>query len=207
MGEITTLFWDVGGVLLTNGWDYAERMRVVERFALEAEEFETRHAGLVAAFETNQVSLAEYLRQAVFYRPRPFSPNDWRRFMFAQSQPCPESIEIAQALARTRRYLMATINNESLELDVYRIRQFGLRKHFSAFYSSCFLGVSKPAAAIFERALDFTQRAPGECIMIDDRPENLVEPARLGMRTIRFESATRLRQELARHGVETGAAA
>jgi len=96
---------------------------------------------------------------------------------------------------------MATVNNEAFDLNVYRIRQFGLRNHFSAFYSSCFLGMRKPAAAIFERALDFTQRDAAECIMIDDRPENLEAPAALGMRTIRFQSAAQLSEDLEREGV------
>ena len=207
MAEIRTLFWDVGGVLLSNGWDRAERDRAVERFALEAEEFETRHERLIDAFETNNISLDEYLRQTVFYRPRPFSPDEVRRFMFSQSRAFTESLAIAEGLARTQRYLMAAVNNESLELNIYRIRQFGLRDHFSAFYSSCFLGLRKPSVAIFERALDFTQRDPAECIMIDDRPENLEAPAALGMRTIRFQSAVQLREELGCCGVEAGAAA
>ena len=202
MAEITTLFFDVGGVLLSNGWDHAERSRAVERFGLEAAEFEARHARLFTAFERNEVDLEEYLRETVFYRSRPFSPDDFRRFMHAQTRPFPESLAIAAGLARTRRYLMATVNNESLDLNVYRIRQFGLREHFSAFYSSCFLGMRKPAAAIFERALDLTQRDPAECIMIDDRAENLEAPAALGMRTIRFESAAQLSDEMARHGVD-----
>jgi len=201
MAEITTLFFDVGGVLLSNGWDHGERSRAVERFGLEAEEFEERHARLFTAFERNEVGIEEYLREAVFYRPRPFSPDDFRRFMHAQTRPFPESLEIAEGLARTRRYLMATVNNEAFDLNVYRIRQFGLRNHFSAFYSSCFLGMRKPAAAIFERALDFTQRDAAECIMIDDRPENLEAPAALGMRTIRFQSAAQLQEDLEREGV------
>jgi putative hydrolase of the HAD superfamily len=207
MPEITTLFWDVGGVLLSNGWDHAERSRAVERFALEPAEFEARHERLLDAFETNHIDLDEYLRQAVFYRPRAFSPDEFRQFLFAQSQPFAESLAIAEGLARTRRYLMATINNESLEMNGYRIRQFGLRDYFSAFYSSCYVGLRKPSAGIFQRALDFTQRSPAECVMIDDRPENLEAPAALGMRTIRFESPAQLRNDLARHGVEAGAAA
>jgi putative hydrolase of the HAD superfamily len=202
VAEITTLFWDVGGVLLNNGWDPAERSRAVERFGLEPEEFEARHERLFDAFETGGIRLEEYLRQTVFYRPRPFSPDEVRRFVFGQSEARPDTLAIAEGLARARRYLMATLNNESLELNVYRIREFGLRDHFSAFYSSCFLGVRKPSAAIFQRALDLTQRDPGECIMIDDRAENLVEPARLGMCTIRFESAAQLREELSRRGVD-----
>src|ERR1700690_2168064 len=138
MAEITTLFFDVGGVLLSNGWDHGERSRAVERFGLEAEEFEERHARLFPAFERNEVGIEEYLRQVVFYRPRPFSPDDFRRFMHAQTRPLPESLAPAGAPARPRRYVMATVNNEALDLNVYRIRHFGLRNYFSAFYSSCF---------------------------------------------------------------------
>jgi putative hydrolase of the HAD superfamily len=206
VGEITTLFWDVGGVLLTNGWDHAERRRAAERFALDPGELEARHALLVDAFETDAIGLADYLRQAVFYAPRAFSANEFREFMFAQSRPF-AGLEVARDLARTRRYRMAALNNESLELNVYRIRQFGLREHFDAFYSSCFVAARKPAAAIFERVLQFTQREPGECLMIDDRAENLEAPARLGMRVIRFESPQQLRRDLAGHGVECQAAA
>jgi putative hydrolase of the HAD superfamily len=204
MAEITTLFWDIGGVLLSNGWDPGQRRRAVEEFALDPGEFEARHEELFLAFETHNVTLHEYLDETVFYRPRGFSREEFRRFMFAQSEAHPETIEIAQGLARSHRYLMATVNNESLELNVYRIRHFGLRRCFSAFYSSCVLGVRKPSAAIYERALEFTQRAPAECLMIDDRPENLEAPGKLGMTAIRYESSAQLREELARHGVEAG---
>src|ERR1700690_943782 len=101
--------------------------------------------------------------------------------MHAQTRPFPESLAIADGLARTRRYLMATVNNESLDLNGYRIRQFGLLDVFSAFYSSCYVGLRKPSAGIFQRALEFTQRSPPQCVMIDDRPENLEAPAALGM--------------------------
>ncbi len=207
MGEITTLFWDVGGVLLTNGWDRSQRQRAVERFGLEEEEFEARHEKLVEPLEAGQINLGAYLEQTVFYKLRPFSKEEFRRFLFAQSDARPESLAVVEEMARTRRYLMATINNEALEVNVYRIRQFGLRQYFSAFFSSCFLGVRKPSGAIYQRALGITQRDPNECVMIDDREENLEAPARMGMRVVRFESAAQLRDALARWGVEGEAAA
>jgi putative hydrolase of the HAD superfamily len=207
MAEITTLFWDVGGVLLSNGWDRTERARAAERFALDPGEFEARHEKIFPALETHSITLGEYLEQTLFYQPRAFSPKEVRQFMCAQSRPFPKTIEIAAELARSHRYVMATVNNECLELNVYRIREFGLRRCFGAFYSSCFLGVRKPDAEIFLRALAFTQSSPAECIMIDDRPENLAEPRKLGLASIHYQSPAQLREELARYGVQTGLAA
>ena len=99
---------------------------------------------------------------------------------------------------------MAALNNEALELNLYRIRQFELRKYLNAFFSSCFVGARKPGADIYCRALEMTQRAPGECIMIDDRPENLEAPRRLGMHVIHFQSPAQLRNELATCGIASG---
>jgi putative hydrolase of the HAD superfamily len=144
MIEVTTLFWDVGGVLLTNAWDQAARRRATDRFALDAGEVETRHDQVVAAFETGQMTLDEYFRNTVFHEPRAFSPDEFRDFMFAQSQPFPEVLRIAGELRRTLRYLMAALNNESLELNLYRIRQFDLRSCLGVFFSSCFLRARKP---------------------------------------------------------------
>ena len=121
--------------------------------------------------------------------------------MFAQSKPLPETLSIVERLAASRKYLMATLNNESLELNRYRIEQFGLRKHFTAFLSSCFLGVKKPEHTIYRLASQITQRAPDECLFIDDRALNLECAQLLGMRTIHYQNPAQLRQELQRHGV------
>ncbi len=203
MGEVTALFWDVGGVLLTNAWDTGSRRAAAERFSLEwEEEFEDRHQLVVTPFETGRLSLEEYLERTVFYRPRPFSVDEFKAFMFAQSQPHAEALAIVARLARTGRYFLATLNNESLDLNLYRIRQFGLRKYFATFFSSCFLGVKKPEDAIFRLALQITQRAPEECLFIDDRPVNLECARKRGMTTIQYQDPAQLRDEFRRAGVE-----
>ncbi len=202
MSEVTTLFWDVGGVLLTNGWDTNSRRAAAARFQLEAEEFEDRHQLLVTPFETGRLSLEEYLDRTVFYRPRPFSADEFKAFMRAQSQPHPETLAVLERLARTRRYVLVTLNNEPLELNLYRIQQFGLRRYFMAFFSSCFLGVKKPEDAIYRLALQITQCAPEECLYIDDRALNLECAGRRGMRTILFRSAAQLEHELHAVGIE-----
>ena len=109
---------------------------------------------------------------------------------------------IVQRLARSGKYLMATLNNESLELNLHRIEKFQLRDYFAAFFSSCFLGVKKPERAIYRLASQITQRNPDECLFIDDRVLNLECAQSLGMRTIHFRNAAKLTQELQTHGVK-----
>jgi putative hydrolase of the HAD superfamily len=201
MSQVDTLFWDVGGVLLTNGWDRAARGRAVRRFGLDSDEFGERHELVAADFETGRLSLENYLRSTVFCRPRSFGETEFVQFMLAQSHPLPESIALLRALRAQRRYRMVTLNNESAELNEYRLRHFGLRDCFDAFFSSCYLGVRKPAADIYRLALQLTQREPDRCVFIDDRALNLESAARLGIHTIEFRGATALREELARLGV------
>jgi putative hydrolase of the HAD superfamily len=200
--KIAAVFSDVGGVLLTNGWDRGSRRNLVEQFGLDWEDFEDRHELVVTAFETGELDLDHYLQRTIFYRPRTFSPQDVKDFMFAQSQPFPESLAIMARLAQTKKYLLATLNNESRELNLYRIERFGLRNYFTAFFSSCFLGMKKPDEAIYRLAVEITQHAPEECVFIDDRGLNLESPQRLGMHTIQFQNAAQLERELRNAGVD-----
>lgn len=196
--SITALFWDNGGVILTNGWDREARQAAVQKFHLDWADFEDRHELMLNAFETNQATLDDYLRRTVFYRERPFTPEEFKAFMFAQSRPFPESLDFLSRLARGRRYLMASLNNESREINEYRIKQFNLRRYFEAFFSSCYLGVRKPGAEIYRLALEITQREPAECVLIDDRGLNLECARELGMHTVQFQNLGQLEQELAK---------
>ena len=207
MAEITSIFWDVGGVILSNGWDTGERAAAIRRFALDAEDFEQRHKAEFATLEMGKITLDTYLDRTVFYCPRPFSMTEFTDFMFSQSTEKAETRVLLDALASNRRYLMATLNNEAAELNAYRIRTFKLTRNFTAFFSSCYLGKRKPSEEIYSLVLGITQRAPEECIFIDDRIENLEAPKRLGMRTIQFVNAGQLREELASRGVVVAAGA
>jgi len=198
---IKTIFFDIGGVLLTDGWGHNSRRAAAEKFGLDWDEYSDRHEKVAHAIETNRLSLEQYLDRAIFYRPREFSREEFRAFVFAQSQPKPESIEIVAQLANSKKYFLATINNEILELNVYRLEQFGLRRYFPVFFSSCFLGLRKPDEAIYRLALQVSQRAPADCLFIDDREVNLECPRELGMGTILFRDVERLRSELRQAGV------
>ena len=201
MPKITAIFWDIGGVLLSNAWDREQRQRTLKQFDLDDVEFESRHEMLVSSFERGKITLQEYLERTIFYRPRSFTLDAFKKYMFSLSQPIPETLQLANELSRAGKYLMSTINNESKELNLFRIQTFGLREIFSLFVSSCFVGLRKPEEAIYRLALDITQRPPEECCFVDDRPLNLDSASRLGMHVIRMENAEQLSQELESLGV------
>jgi len=200
VGEIRALFWDVGGVLLSNAWDYEERDLAVTQFLLDKPEFEARHKELVPAFEEGKISLDDYLERSVFYKPRTFTREDFKRFMFSLSKPKAAVLEIARAL--TRKYFMATLNNESRELNQYRIQTFGLVECFDLFVSSCYVAIRKPDERIYRLALDLSQHTPEECCFIDDRPVNIEGATKVGMRTVLMKDPAQLRRDLQGLGVE-----
>src|SRR6266404_4207615 len=164
LSEITTLFWDIGGVIMTNGWDTKARRRAAEVFHLEWEEFQERHELSFPAFDSGLISLDEYLNRTLFYRPRPFTREEFIAFMFAQSKEYPESRALLDKAARLGKYFIGSINNEPLELNEYRIATFHLRRDFQVFFSSSYLHTRKPEEMIYRLALEVTQRAPEECV-------------------------------------------
>jgi putative hydrolase of the HAD superfamily len=200
--QISAIFWDVGGVLLTNAWDRAQRERALEQFKLDKEEFSDRHEMVVSSLERGKISFDEYLNRTIFYRPRPFAREVFEDYVFSLSQPHREVLALAEELAKSGKYFMGTINNESRELNLYRIQTFGLREIFSAFVSSCFVGLRKPEEGIYRMALEITQKSPADCCFIDDRALNLEYARQMGMHTIEMQDAEQLRRELRKLEVE-----
>lgn len=202
MAEITTVFWDIGGVILTNGWDHNSRMEAVEMFGLDWEEYRERHDLSFPAFDAGQITINQYLDRTIFYRPRSFSREEFTAFMFAQSKEYPEARAVLSNVARNGKYYVASINNEPKELNDYRIEAFGLRREFQAFFSSCYLNARKPEELIYRIALEVTQRPPEHSVFIDDRTLNLENPRRLGMHVIHHQNAKQLREDLKAIGIE-----
>lgn len=201
MSGIRAIFWDVGGVLLTNAWDHTQRMQALDRFEIDQKEFHDRHEMVVSSFERGKISLDEYLDRTVFFRQRSFTRLEFREYMLSLSEPLPGMLEFAQSLTNTGKYLMGTINNESRELNYFRIEKFGLRKIFRLFFSSCFVGLRKPEADIYRLALETTQIPAEECCFIDDRSINVEAAAQMGMRAIEMHTLDQLREELRKLGV------
>src|SRR6202040_2118415 len=202
LSKITTLFWDIGGVVLTNGWDRGSRREAANLFYLDWEEFQDRHELTFPAFDSGHITLDEYLDRTLFYRTRSFTREEFIAFMFAQSKEFPQSRALLRKAAQSGKYFIGAINNEPLELNQYRIEAFDLRRDFLVFFSSCYVHSRKPEELIFRVALAVTQRPPEKCLFIDDRPLNLESPRRLGMNVIHYQNAEQLRSELGKHGVE-----
>jgi putative hydrolase of the HAD superfamily len=202
LAELTTLFWDIGGVILTNGWDRGSRKDAATAFHLDWEEFQDRHDLCFPAFDSGQITLNEYLERTLFYRPRDFTREEFTTFMFAQSKEYPESRAILDRVVRSGKYFVGAINNEPKELNQYRIEAFHLRRDFLVFFSSCYVRSRKPEETIYRVALEVTQRPPEQCLFIDDRPLNLEIPRRLGMNTIHYQNPELLRSDLRKYGLE-----
>jgi len=193
---IELVLFDIGGVLGTNGWDREQRTEAIAKFGLDADDFQYRHEETVGALESGDITLDEYLDLTVFCSKRGFSREEFKAFMFSLSEPWPDSIAVAQDLAKSGRVRLGTLNNESEELNVYRIERFGLCGIFPVFFSSCWLGVRKPTHRIYERVLGMAQTDPSRVLFVDDRKQNLDPAAALGMKTVQFQSAEQLRKDL-----------
>jgi putative hydrolase of the HAD superfamily len=192
------ILFDIGGVLLTNGWDHGERAAAAAQFHLDAQPFEARHAAAFEAWERDAISLDAYLDAVIFNQPRAFSREEVLAFMLAQSKLLADgAMEISKAIAGGGRYLLGALNNEARVTNEYRFRRFEMRAIFDVALSSCYVGLRKPEPAMYRRAIDILGRPPERILFIDDREENVAGAAAAGIKAIRFEGAARLRRELA----------
>lgn len=198
---ITALFLDIGGVLLTNGWDHSTRERAAVHFGLDREEMNERHHLTFDTYEAGKLSLDEYLARVIFYEPRAFTPEDFKNFMFAQSQPFPQMIELIRGLRARNDLKIAVVSNEGCELAVYRIGKFALTQFVDFFIVSSFVHYRKPDADIFRVALDIAQVPSEQVAYVEDR-NMFVQVARgLGIEGIHHTSYDSTRQALAELGL------
>jgi len=181
---VTCLFLDIGGVLLTNGWDHHARQRAASNFKLDLAELEDRHHLTFDTYEQGKLTLEEYLGRAVFYQQRPFTPAEFRRFMFAQSKPYREMIELIGQLKVRYGLKIAVVSNEARELNAHRIRTFKLAAFVDFFISSCFVHIRKPDADIFRLALDVAQVPARQVLYIENTPMFVQIAEGLGIRSV-----------------------
>jgi HAD superfamily hydrolase (TIGR01509 family) len=180
----TCVFLDIGGVLLTNGWDHDARKRAASTFKLELAEMEDRHHLTFDTYEEGKLTLEEYLGRVVFYQKRPFTRAQFRRFMFAQSKPYAKMIELVAHLKVRHGLKIIVVSNEGRELNAYRIRKFKLDRFVDAFISSCFVHLRKPDADIFRLALDIAQASARQVLYIENTPMFIQIAEGLGIRSI-----------------------
>jgi putative hydrolase of the HAD superfamily len=205
MAQITTVLWDVGGVLLTNGWDHLERAAILKQFSLDVTAFEKRHEAANDPWEKGLITGDQYLQQTVFYEPRPFTPADFMQQMKERSVLIPNTaMRILQELAASEEVGLVMLNNEARELNDYRIERFHLDQYFDAFLSSCYIGLRKPDPKMFEFAIDVLQRNPEQLAFIDDRQGNCDAAQALGIHAIRYHDEAQCVQTLEQLGLHTG---
>jgi putative hydrolase of the HAD superfamily len=202
MFPFDVILFDVGGVLLTNGWDHRERAAVLTQFRLDATAFEARHAAPNDAWERDAINAKAYLDLTVFYEPRGFSRDEFFNAICAQSQLQPDgAFGILKELAASDKCRLGALNNEARETNQYRFDRYGLRAYFEFAFSSCYLGLRKPEPAIYRRAMDILGKPAKRILFIDDRNENVAGAMAAGLKAIRFIGADALRQDLGNLGV------
>ena len=200
--KINALFLDIGGVLLTNGWDHRARKRAATNFKLERAEMEDRHHLTFETYEEGKLTLEEYLGRVVFYKKRPFTRTQFRRFMFAQSKPYPEMIKLVRKLREKYGLKIVVVSNEGRELNAYRIRKFKLGGFVDSFISSSFVHVRKPDAEIFRLALDIAQVSARQVVYIENTPMFVQIAEKLGIRSILHIDYRSTRAKLASYGLQ-----
>ena len=181
---ISCAFLDIGGVLLTDGWDHLARKRAAAHFKLDRAEMEDRHHLIFEIYEQGKITLEEYMSLVVFTEKRPFTRNQIRRFMFAQSKPFPEMIELVAQLKLRLGMKIAIISNEGRELNAYRIRKFKLDQFVDCFISSCYVHIRKPDVDIFRLALDIAQVQASQAVYIENTPMFVQIAQGLGIQSI-----------------------
>ena len=200
---ITTLFVDIGGVLLTNGWDHHARRRAARHFNLNYAEMEDRHVLNFAAHEEGRVTFQEYLNRVVFYKKRSFTRAQFRAFMFAQSKPYTKMIEMVRNLKARYGLRIAVVSNESREVNAYRIRKFKLGGFVDTFISSCFVHARKPDVEMFRLALDVAHASARQVLYIENTPMFVQIAESLGIRSILHTDYKSTRAKLASFGLQS----
>jgi len=199
---IETLFFDVGGVLLTNGWDQNQRAEVLPKFGVDLAEYEKRHDAANYFWERGLKDARWFFDQTVFYEPRKFTFEDLWHEVEGQSRLLfPETADILGELRGLRQFRIATLNNESRELNDFRVRQFRLCDYFDFFICSGYAGEMKPGRAIYRTALEVSGAPAGETLFIDDKRENCDAACALGMHAIHFTLPAALRSSLTEFGI------
>jgi putative hydrolase of the HAD superfamily len=201
---ITCVFLDVGDVLLTDGWDHLARKRAARHFKLEWAEMEARHHLTFEVFEVGRLTLDDYLNLVVFYKRRSFTRNQFQRFMFAQSKPFPEMIDLVTQLKHNLGLKIVIVSNESREVNAFRSIKFGLDKLSDCFVSSSFVHMRKPDVEIFKLALDLAQVRPEKAVFIDNTPMFIQIAESLGIHGILHTDFKTTRTKLSQLGLHVG---
>jgi len=195
------LFTDLGGVILTNGWDHSSREAAAEHFGLDAQELQRRHEAVFPNYEQGFNTLEEYLKFAVFHKPRDFEQDEFFDFMKKQSLPYPEMIEYVKSLKAKNGLKVIAVSNEGRELARYRIDTYDLGGFIDAFVVSAFVGRRKPYDDIYRLALEVAGAEKSEVVYLDDRQMLAQGAQEFGLDAIWHRSLETTRRALSERGL------
>ena len=201
---VTTLFLDIGGVMLSNGWGHESRRSAADVFNLDFDEMDERHHVIQITYEEGKITLNEYLKRVVFYQKRSFTIDQFRDFMFSQSTPNIDMIEYIRQLKDKYNLKIAVVNNEGRELNEHRIMKFKLNQFVDFFISSCFVHFRKPDADIFRIAIDIAQVPVQHVVYIEDMQMFVDVASDLGIRSIHHKNYLSTSAELSLMGLKNG---
>lgn len=199
--SVKILFFDIGGVLLTNGWGHESRKEAAEKFNLDYAEVDALHNFIFNVYEIGSITLDEYLDTVVFNHPRDFAREDFKEFIYRQSVELPDMLKWMKQWKQDCGFRIISINNEGKELNDYRVKKFKLHECFDAFISSCEVKMRKPDPGIFNLAMGVALAQPGQCVYFDDRIMFVNAAQRLGIRAFHhtsFETTKGILEELKR---------
>jgi len=197
--DLRILFFDIGGILLSNGWGHESRKEAAHIFDIDYDEMNDLHNFIFNVYEIGKITLDEYLNTVVFNKPRSFTVEDFKAFMYAQSKELPDMLSWLKSWKKDCRFRIMSINNEGKELNDYRIHKFQLHKCFDGFISSCEVKMRKPDPGIFSLAMGIAQASPGQCVYFDDRLMFAKAAERLGIKAFQhtsFEETRRILESL-----------
>ena len=197
------MFLDIGGVLLTDGWQTKSRKLAAKVFRLDFSAMEERHHTVFDTYEEGKLTLEEYLGWVVFYKKRPFTRAQFRKFMFAQSKPYPEMIEFTRELKARNGLKIIVLSNEARELNGYRIHKFKLDGFVDAFVSSCYVHLRKPDPDIFRLALDIAQTPAHQIVYIENTAMFVQIAESMGIRGLLHKNCRSTRVQLAKLGLKS----
>jgi putative hydrolase of the HAD superfamily len=200
--HVSCLFVDIGGVLLSDGWDFRARRRAVRAFHLDGPQFEERHRMVFDAYEEGRLSLDFYLDHTVFHAKRAFTRGQFKAFMFAQSKPIPGMLECVADLKARHGLKVVVVSNEARELNHHRIQSFGLGAVVDVFVSSCYVGLRKPDPAIFRLALDLAQSPVAQVLYVENTPFFVQVAKTVGIRGILHQDLKSTQAALAAAGLD-----
>lgn len=199
--NIRALFCDVGGVLLTNGWDTGSRQLAADAFGVDPDVMQKRHSAFFDAYELGHISLQDYLRQVVFHEPRSFTPEEFADFMYSRSEPHADMIDVIRGLRARHGLRVIAVSNEGRELMEYRSRTFGLADFIDATVCSAFVGMRKPNPSIYRLAIDLAQIPPDQILYIEDRSLQVEAGEAMGLRGLHHTSTESTVAALAKLGL------